>query len=347
MIFFNPYSYEEKEPKKEIILTEYVANIPYFETSCNNSISLLGISYQGKMLFKKVVINNSINQIIEEQCLKDGKYVIYITDILHNSSQELAFCLDTCKPSYLIDHTRKYFTVNDENFSYMCIKQYTHDRKHLIREYTNKTKQLLLADGVNKITVYDHAGNRTFKEVETFDIQPYQFQEGELNLLANLIHREMCVNTLVNIGHPKDEAQRASMATGYCLINKALNNHGGFGETITAQLNSGQYGSGGSSALSGPPKCKSCYEIALKCYKYDCNSIYVVNTDGSISNMTHDVSCQSGWCVHVGKDLEGSCWWHFDTDMDGIVDNEGLSQDGKWDEFFEKCQCCTEHWHIK
>ena len=343
MIFLNPYSYEEK-PAKEVLLHQYVSQIPYLKPVCNN-ISRLEIYYKNQNLFNKVILSNDINSILKKTCLKDGEYLIRYSDILNNSLQELSFNLDTLKPKILIEN--KHFKVSDDNFSHLLIQQYSYDKKYIINEYIIKDEEGILPSGYNKIKVFDKSCNYTNKEVAVWDIQPYQFQEGELNLLANLIHREMCVNTLVNIGHPKDEAQRASMATGYCLINKALNNHGGFGETITAQLNSGQYGSGGSSALSGPPKCKSCYEIALKCYKYDCNSIYVVNTDGSISNMTHDVSCQSGWCVHVGKDLEGSCWWHFDTDMDGIVDNEGLSQDGKWDEFFEKCQCCTEHWHIK
>lgn len=347
MIFFNPYSYDEKQPVKEIILTEYVSHIPYFAHSCNNRIFLLEVIYQGQSIYNEIILGNNINKIISEKCLKDGQYVIYVADILHNNSQELSFFFDTNNPELSIDHTQKHFTVYDENFFYVHIERYTHDRKHLIRKYTTTNKQGIFSDGFNKVTVYDRAGNYTCKEVEVFDLQPYNFQEGELNLLANLIHREMCGYTLVELGHEKSEAQMASMATGYCLINKALNNHGGFGKTITEQLNSGQYGSGGSSDLSGPIKCQSCYELALKCYKYDCNSIYTISSKGDILPMTHDVSCQSGWCVHVGQNLAGNCWWHFDTDMDGIVDNEGLSQDGKWDEFFEKCQCCTEHWHIK
>lgn len=234
------------------------------------------------------------------------------------------------------------YKVNSSNFSHVIIKQFTYDNK-LIKEYISTEKSGTIPYGKIKIIAVDKFNNSTSKEVKNFKPQSYIFKNGELELLANLIHRELCVSTLEST-HSKSESQRASMATGYCLINRALNNHCGIGKTITAQLDSIQYGTGGSAALSGKVKCNKCYQIALKCSKYDSTYNYCIQKN-SIVPMANDVTCQSGWCVKVGKDLEGECWWHFDTDQDGVEDNAGYSQDGNWDEFFEKCQCCTEHWH--
>lgn len=236
------------------------------------------------------------------------------------------------------------YKISSPNFSHVIIKQYSYDKK-LIKEYISTEKSGTIPYGQIKVTAIDKFNNSTSKEIENFKPQSYIFRNGELTLLANLIHRELCVSTL-EYKHSKSESQRAAMATGYCLINRAINNHGNIGKTITAQLDSIQYGTGGSAALSGKVVCDKCYKIALKCSKYDSTYNYCIRKK-SVIPMSNDVTCQSGWCVKVEKDLEGECWWHFDTDQDGVEDNAGHSQDGCWDEFFEKCQCCTEHWHTK
>lgn len=237
------------------------------------------------------------------------------------------------------------YKVNSSDFSKVIVKQYTYDKK-FIKEFELTSKSGILPYGNIKLIATDKYNNSALAEVENYKPQAYNFRDGELNILANLIHREVCVSYMSS-KKPPYEARRASMAAGYVLVNRALNNHCGLGQTITKQLKSGQYGSTAYSEVSGSVKCKKCYQIALTCAKYDSTYNYCIKDDNTISPMTNDVAFQSGWCVHVGKNFAGECWWHLDSDNDGVEDNYGYCKDGRWDEFFEKCQCCTEHRYLK
>lgn len=172
------------------------------------------------------------------------------------------------------------------------------------------------------------------EDVETyFDIdksgivsqsQPYQAQEGDLELLAALICHEGGAPYWMNChSFAEDRAMAAAEAVGYVCINRALTNYGGHGTTIRDQIMApGQYAD--CEILESYDYCEKCLEAAEWCLTYDCTSI--VNPEGEA--MSRDVQGQSGWDQCKTK---GGCWWWIDTTGDGAR----TEYDGsKWDTFF-------------
>lgn len=171
--------------------------------------------------------------------------------------------------------------------------------------------------------------------------QEYQFQGDELDLLARLIHRELCASSLTGSyygSHSEEEAIKATMACGYALINKALNNHAGKGNTISEQLVVPGVYSGLNSLevlRNGKAPCELCLKAAELCSQYSCD--YVTNYDGV--PMPRNATFQSGWCAKRTPRLGAlDCWWHFDVYNDG-VDIDYDQNHSKYDEFFELCGC--------
>lgn len=155
--------------------------------------------------------------------------------------------------------------------------------------------------------------------------QPYQAQDGELELLAALICHEGGAPYWMNCHNFDEEtAMAAAEAVGYVCINRALTNYGGYGTTITEQINApGQYAS--AEELANYDYCEKCLEAAEWCLKYDCMSI--TNPDGE--EMTREVQGQSGWCH-----CNGQCWWWIDTTEDGERTTYDDTNGAAWDTFF-------------
>ena len=72
-------------------------------------------------------------------------------------------------------------------------------------------------------------GMGDFATVNAVD-QEYVAQPNDLQILANLLHHEGCGQYFANkvFGGDLEMGSKASMATGYVCINRALLNYGGY-----------------------------------------------------------------------------------------------------------------------
>ena len=158
----------------------------------------------------------------------------------------------------------------------------------------------------------------------TLTTQKYKFSKDEITLLAYVINQEAAPEGLVQYmdtsksvyDTPEEQAQAYARAVGYVLVNRALQNYGGYGETIEAQSsNPTQYSSGYTIAKAKAADQHGKISIGSKeaaehCAKYGCES--VVNPDGE--EMTEDVTGESAWTF--GHKI----FWWLDTNQNGKQD---------------------------
>lgn len=157
--------------------------------------------------------------------------------------------------------------------------------------------------------------------------QPYKAQPGDLELLASLIHHENCVGAKSYLGI--EDGERASKATGYVCVNRALVNFGNHGTTIRQQIEApGQYASK-DAVINEGDYCDGCLEMAEWCLTYDCNSISNPSTN---EEMTRNTVFQAGFCQCSGGKY--NCWWVCDNAKDGATLTEYPSN--PWDTFYCK-----------
>jgi len=157
--------------------------------------------------------------------------------------------------------------------------------------------------------------------------QPYEAQEGDLELLASLIHHENCVGASSYLG--EEDAERASKATGYVCVNRALVNFGNHGTTIRDQIAApGQYATK-DVVLNETTYCDGCLEMAEWDLTYDCNSI---TNPGTGEEMTRSTVFQAGFCQCSGGKYH--CWWVCDNARDGSSMTEYPAR--PWDTFYCK-----------
>ena len=159
----------------------------------------------------------------------------------------------------------------------------------------------------------------------TMGDQEYPFTDDEVILLAYIINHEASPEGIAQYAETsglassvyetaEDWAMAYSEAVGYVLINRALNNYGGFGSTIEEQSTyPGQYD--GSFTIEYAKQHQSeisagSMEAAEYCAQNACTSI--VNPDGV--EMTQDVTGESAWTF--GHRI----FWWLDTTKDGIQD---------------------------
>ena len=158
----------------------------------------------------------------------------------------------------------------------------------------------------------------------TYTTQKYSFTEDEKLLLAYVIQKEAAPEGLVAYMDTKnsvyataeEQAIAYAEAVGYVLINRALQNFGGYGTTIEEQSsNPTQYDSGytiekaKAADASGGISAKS-KEAAEFCAKYGCQA--VVNPNGI--EMTEDVIGESAWTF--GHKI----FWWIDMNQNGKQD---------------------------
>ena len=170
-------------------------------------------------------------------------------------------------------------------------------------------------------------------EEEMFPRQPYIAQEGDLELLANVMHHENCYDALISAYNMSDiDAEGGNKGTGYVIINRALVNYGNYGTTIREQiLAPGQYATAYVTELT-TVECQTCLEAAEWCLTWDCMSLF--NSKGE--HMVRNVLSQSGWCFcHEGAPGE-NCFLYLDTVDKGTVNEYTSATPNIFDEFFCK-----------
>ena len=144
--------------------------------------------------------------------------------------------------------------------------------------------------------------------------QPYKAQPGDLELLASLIHHENCHSWVDKIGF--EDGERASKATGYVCVNRALVNFGGHGTTIREQIESPNGYDSKDAVLNVGDYCEEDLEMAEWCLTYDCNSIANPSTN---EEMHRSILFQAGFCqcyYSEGYSLF-DCWWVADNAQNG------------------------------
>ena len=162
---------------------------------------------------------------------------------------------------------------------------------------------------------------------KTANTQPYEAQPGDLELLASLIHHENCVGAKSYLG--EEDGERASKATGYVCVNRALVNFGNHGTTIRDQIAApGQYATK-DVVLNVTDYCDGCLEMAEWDLTYDCNSI---SNPATNEEMTRNTVFQAGFCQCSG--VKHKCWWVCDNARDGAKLTEYPAR--PWDTFYCK-----------
>lgn len=145
--------------------------------------------------------------------------------------------------------------------------------------------------------------------------QAYVAQEGDLQLLANLLHHEGCEAYFTNVLGSSELGASASRVTGYVLLNRAILNYGGHGTTIREQiLAPGQYSTAYDVTEGEAVTCDLCLANAEWCLTYDCSSVV---SPSSNTPMPRNVVGQSGWCQCSPDIGKFNCWWWVDTTGDG------------------------------
>jgi len=167
----------------------------------------------------------------------------------------------------------------------------------------------------------------------TLTAQKYQFTEDEIILLAYIINHECKPEAGAKWQRPEtskaytssDEmAMEYAKAVGYVLVNRALNNFGGYGTTIEQQSTAPNQYDGSfriDYALAHKDEISAgSLEAARFCAKYACSA--VVNPAGE--EMTEDVIGESAWTF--GHKI----FWWLDVNENGKQDSyEGIS-DPPW-----------------
>ena len=171
--------------------------------------------------------------------------------------------------------------------------------------------------------------------------QPYKAQPGDLELLASLIHHENCHGGEVSrLG--LEDGERASKATGYVCVNRALVNYEGHGTTIREQIEApGQYASK-DAVINGGDYCDEDLEMAEWCLTYDCNSITNPSTN---EEMHRSIVFQAGFCqcyYSPGYSLF-DCWWVADDAQDGGTLTQSTTTSGNWDTFYCRSEKYEEY----
>ena len=242
------------------------------------------VSYDGIFIKEGTVIGRTMTDRELLDKLRDGKYGTY-EELRKNSSSEES---------------------ESEDEEYHIIGNYL----RIIMQDTNRD---IVEDVEDYIKIDDGSG-------DSGSTQPYQAQPGDEELLASLIHHENCVGAASYLG--QEDAERASKATGYVVVNRALVNFGGHGTTIRDQISApGQYASK-DAVLNGGDYCDGCLEMAKWCLQYDCDS----NVTPSGDKMKRNVVFQAGFTQGDGT------WWVCDNAQDGDRETQYPSQ--PWDTFY-------------
>lgn len=172
--------------------------------------------------------------------------------------------------------------------------------------------------------------------------QSYEFTEDEVVLLAYIINHEAAPEGLTSVmehmqnnisgystvySTPEEEAMAYAKAVGYVLINRALNNYGGYGLTIEEQSTAkGQYD--GSFTIEYALEHQNeisagSLEAAQYCAMYDCSAI--TNPEGV--PMDKNVTGESAWTFNH------QIFWWIDVDKNGKQDIYATSRDSATEEY--------------
>lgn len=205
----------------------------------------------------------------------------------------------------------------------------------LIGTTIDEDVKLLMRDNkkaiINNIEDYMKTTTKNILSVN----QPYQFTEEEVEIIAKLISHEGTPEYFSSVLGDSDLGMEASKVTAYVLVNRALLNYGGHGNTILEQLTApGQYA--GADTLEEWKNIEitpGAMQVAEWVSKYDCSS--VLNPKGE--PMTRNVVGQSGWCQCKPDGVPGeTCWWWIDTTGDGQVTQANSRGDPPYDTFYCK-----------
>lgn len=197
--------------------------------------------------------------------------------------------------------------------------------------------RIIMRDEVNDAVIEDIEEYMEIERGETANAsQPYQAQEGDLEILAHVICHEGCASSGEPSTYTPEQVTDAARAIGYVVINRALLNYGGHGTTIEDQIRApGQYDGGAhyvDEANTCTRTCDNCIAAAEWCLTYDSTSIS--NPEGI--PMPRNVVGQSGWCQCSNDIGKFNCWWIVDFVEDGKP-SEAASNGippPPWDHFF-------------
>ena len=207
-----------------------------------------------------------------------------------------------------------------------------------IRLIFRDLEDTVVEDIENYIPTSEDGGNSNIVQVD----QEYKAQDGDLELLARIIHHECCASYAGDLLENDELGELTAKTTGYVMINRAIVDYGGYGKTLKEQLVApGQYECA-DEVLSDTSICEDCLKCAEHCLKYDC---FCIESPTNKKAMTRNVLAQSGWCWCTGAndgdghDCPGSnlkhCWYTADFNGDGKTTMYDGSN-AQYDEFF--CQ---------
>lgn len=252
----------------------------------------------------------------------------------------VTFTVDTKSPKYVVKQgsttlsEKEYFdksyiatgnvsiNISDAGLKEVTYKRYGQSQVHKVSVNNHKASFTLKTKGEYIVTAKDKAGHTRKKKIRVISKQPYNFKSTyaksdgykDEDLIARIIEHEMCISDNIKYyGMSKSKASRAGLAVGYCVVNRALNNHYNINKSATTGTSNiakqlfykRQYVSLSELSNQKYNPCSDCKKAASIIAKYD--STFLVNPKGVV--MSHKVSDQSSFSKGENYTSETKIWW--------------------------------------